>query len=239
MAASTLDIRRNRLLAAMLPGVRDFLFANLDHVSLDRRTFLERPGVPITHAYFPLSGLGSLVAVGARHRDQRVEAGIFGREGMSGLPVVLGAEHSPHEVYMQIPGEAIRVPVAALQTLIDRPAIRDLFLRYAYAAHVQTAHTALANGTDKIETRLARWVLMAHDRTEGDTLRLTHEFLALMLGVRRAGVTVSVKALVREGLIGTGRGAITVIDREGLVARADGSYGIPEAEYERVIGTPI
>jgi CRP-like cAMP-binding protein len=239
MAEPASDITRNHLIAAALPAGRDVLAAHLEHVSLDRRAVLEAPGAPIAHVYFPLSGLGSLVAIGSRRRDQRVEAGIFGREGMSGLPVVLGAARSPHEVYMQIPGEAMRLPVAAFGTLLDRPAIRDVLLRYVHAAHVQTTHTVLANATDRIETRLARWLLMAHDRTEGDGLPLTHEFLALMLGVRRAGVTVSVRALAREELIATSRGVITVIDRAGLLARADASYGAPEAEYQRLIGTPI
>ncbi len=231
---------RNCLLSVMSTQDLDRLSPHFEHVALDVHTFLERPGVPITHAYFPLSGLGSVVAVGSRLKDKRIETGIFGREGISGLPLLLGADRSPNEVYMQIAGDGVRVPVDALRAaLAESPTMMTLLSRYVYSAHIQTSHTALANGRDTVEMRLARWILMAHDRIDGDTLKLTHEFLSLMLGVRRAGVTVNVQALDRIGLIATARGAITVIDREGLLDMVDGSYGVPEAEYERVIGVPI
>ncbi len=240
MVDSPFAFEQNLLLATLAPQDRDYLVPHLEHLTLNVYAFMERPGVPITHVYFPLSGLGSVVAIGSRQKDQRIETAIVGREGMSGIPVVLGVDRGPCEVYMQIAGDALRMPVEALRDALDaRPAIRGLLLRYAYAAQVQTAYTALANGRDKIETRLARWLLMAHDRVDGDVLRLTHEFLSLMLGVRRAGVTVSTQSLEHAGLISTGRGTFTLLDREGLVAIADGSYGTPEAEYARVIGRPI
>jgi CRP-like cAMP-binding protein len=110
--------------------------------------------------------------------------------------------------------------------------------RYAHAFAVQAAHTALANAQGKIEERLARWLLMAHDRTTGDSLHLTHEFLALMLGVRRAGVTTALHALESNALIENSRGSIVILDRAGLEASANGLYGVPEAEYERVCASP-
>ena len=189
---------------------------------------------------FPLAGLGSVVAVGSRAKDQRVETRIFGRDGMSGISIVMGADRAPYEVYVQVAGVGLRMASGDLVGLMDeRPAIRALLLRYAQAAHVQTSYTALANGRDKLETRLARWILMAHDRLDGDEIGLTHEFLALMLGVRRAGVTVATHSLEGRGLIRAARGTITVLDRDGLDQVADGSYGVAEAEYERLIGRPV
>jgi CRP-like cAMP-binding protein len=109
-------------------------------------------------------------------------------------------------------------------------------LLYAYAFSVQTTCTALANGRSKIEERLARWILMARDRIDIDELALTHEFLSLMLGVRRSGVTVALHLLVRAGLIQAHRGIITILDRQGLEDISNGSYGVPEAEYQRLFG---
>ena len=101
---------------------------------------------------------------------------------------------------------------------------------------VQTAHTAISNARAKIERRLARWILMAHDRVDGDSLPLTHEFLSLMLGVRRAGVTEALHALATEKLIRSARSEIVVLNRKGLERRACGSYGVPEAELRRLLG---
>lgn len=228
---------RNRLLAALPPPDAEALGPHLEPVALDRAFFMERPGQPIAHVYFPLSGMGSVVAVGDRRRDQRVEAGVFGREGMSGLAVVLGNDRSPHEVFVQIPGEALRMPADALREALDeRPGVRRVLLLYAQAWMVQTAHTVLAQGRAKLEERLARWLLMSHDRAEGDDLPLTHEFLALMIGVRRAGVTTATHLLEARGVIQTTRGRLRVLDREGLEEVAGGIYGVPEAEYRRLLG---
>ena len=101
---------------------------------------------------------------------------------------------------------------------------------------IQSAHTALANATAKIDERLARWLLMAHDRVDGDEIPLTHEFLALMLGVRRAGVTVALQMLEGNGLVGSSRGVVHIINRRGLARLADGLYGTPEAEAARLTG---
>jgi hypothetical protein len=109
-------------------------------------------------------------------------------------------------------------------------------LQYGHAFIVPTAYTAMANGRSKIEERRARWLLMTHDRVDGDDLALTHEFLALMLGVRRPGVTVPLSLLERAGLIQVNRGVISVVDREGLRQSSDGAYGAPEAEFQRLFG---
>ena len=240
MAPTPLDaMRRNRLLAALPPADAEALAPHLEPIALRRGFYIERPGEPVSHVYFPLSGMGSVVAVGDRHRDQRIEAGVFGREGMSGLAVVLGDGRSPHEAFVQIPGEGLRLPADALREVLDaRPEVRRVLLLYVQAWMVQTAHTVLAQGRAKLEERLARWLLMSHDRSEGDDLPLTHEFLALMLGVRRAGVTMATHLLEARGVIQAARGRLAVLDREGLEEVAGGTYGVPEAEYRRLLGPP-
>jgi CRP-like cAMP-binding protein len=117
--------------------------------------------------------------------------------------------------------------------------VRLWLLRFAQAFMVQASHTAISNGSAKLEERLARWLLMTHDRVDGDDLPLVHEFIARMLGVRRPGVTVALNSLERHGVIQTARAHITVIDRKRMVELANGTYGVPEQEYERLIGQPI
>ena len=114
--------------------------------------------------------------------------------------------------------------------------VQTTLLKYVQAFLIQTSHTAICNARSHLEQRLARWVLMAHDRVGDATIALTHEFLALMLGVRRAGVTEALQALVQQGLIKAARGQITVLDRDGLEASAGESYGVPEKEYRRLLG---
>lgn len=120
---------RNHLLATLSRPDRVRFLPGVEYVSLERYAFLERPGEEIEHVYFRLSGLGSVVAVGSRARDQRIGAGIFGRDGMSGLPILLGAARSPHEVYVQIPCEALRMTARDLKSLLDLPDFKDLLLR--------------------------------------------------------------------------------------------------------------
>ena len=160
---------------------------------------------------------------------------MVGREGMTGLPVVHGADRSPCDVFMQVEGEGQRLSADALRIALEQSTtlLRSL-LRFAHVFGVQAAYTALANAEGKIEERLARWLLMAQDRIEADELVMTHEFLALMLGVRRAGVTTALQQLQSKGIVETMRGAIIVKDRDGLQECANGLYGIPEAEYERL-----
>jgi CRP-like cAMP-binding protein len=206
---------------------------HLAAVDLPLRRQLERPNKPIEHVYFFESGIASVVANGVGR--QGIEAGIIGREGMSGLAVLMENDRSPNETYMQSAGSGQRIAVARLRPILGQSAgLRRSLLRYAHTFVLQIAYTALANGRSKIEERLARWLLMAHDRTDGDELSLTHEFLGLMLGVRRPGVTVAINLLVKRGLIKAHRGLITIMDREGLVAGANGAYGAPEAEFKRL-----
>ena len=117
--------------------------------------------------------------------------------------------------------------------------MQQCFLRFAQAFMIQTAHTAIANGQGTVEQRLARWLLMADDRISGNELPLTHEFLAMMLAVRRAGVTTALRALERRKLVLVKRKAITILNRNGLKRLAKGLYGVPEAEYQRLMGRTV
>jgi CRP-like cAMP-binding protein len=196
---------------------------------------LERPNRKIEMVYFMETGIASIVAV--QSDGTRVEVGLVGREGMSGVAVVLGGAQSPHSTYIQVAGEGQRIKASELRNAQNAsPSLRDLLLKFAQVFMVQTAHTAIANARAHIDQRLARWVLMAHDRTDDKTIPLTHEFLSLMLGVRRAGVTEALQTLRRQKLIDTGRNQIVVRNRKGLERKAGSSYGAPEKEYRRLIG---
>jgi CRP-like cAMP-binding protein len=155
---------------------------------------------------------------------------------MTGLMVVLGNDRSPHSTYMQIAGHAQRIAADDLRgAMRESSLLRELLLHYAQAFLTQATHTAMSNGSAKLEERLARWLLMAHDRVDGDELPLIHDFLALMLGVCRPGVTVALHSLQAQGLIHAERGSIAIIDRDGLEEVANASYGVPEAEYKRLL----
>ena len=228
---------RNRLLATLTRQEMDLLRPALEEVSLGLRQVLEAPGKPIPYAYFMLNGLASVIAH-TRH-DRQIEVGMVGFEGMTGLAIVLGGDRSSNETLVQAPGSALRIPSDRLRQAMEAgPALRGKMLRYVDAFMTQASQTALANGRAKLEERLARWILMSHDRFAGGELKITHEFLAVMLGVRRPGVTIGLHYLEGKGLIRSTRGLIVVLDREGLIEQANGSYGVPEAEYERLLGQP-
>ena len=195
------------------------------------------PNARITEVYFPQSGLLSVVA--ALPRDRDIEVGLVGRDGMSGIALAQDDEQSPFLTFVQIEGEAFRLTAEALrQALVKSPTLRGTLNRYARTQMIQIASTALANGRSKLEERLARWLVMAQDRIDSDKITLTHEFLAVMLGVRRPGVTVALHILEGKGLIRSNRGQILVRDREGLIELADGAYGMAEGEYRRLMGMP-
>ena len=228
------EIPDNHLLLALSAADYGLLAPHLSAARLGPRRSLEEANRPIKQVYFPEVGIVSVVAAGA-HRES--EIGLIGREGMTGINVVMGDDRSPHQSYVQVEGRGQSMKADALRRAMqESPAIRIFFLHFAQAFMVQAAHTAVANGRGKLEERLARWLLMAHDRLEGNVLPLTHEFIALMLNVRRAGVTEGLQGLTRKGLVGAKRGQIAVTDRAGLEARANGLYGVPESEYLRLIG---
>jgi CRP-like cAMP-binding protein len=225
----------NRLLSSLSKADLGLLLPDLEAVSLDLRKVLERPNKRIEDVYFPDAGFASVVAV--QPKQTKVEVGLIGREGMTGLPVVLGNHKTPHETYIQAAGHGQRINATKLRkAMAASSSLQSLLLKFVQAFMVQTAQTAISNARAKLNERLARWILMADDRIDGSRLPLTHEFLSLMLGVRRAGVTEALHALESEGLIRASRGEIIVRSRKGIERRAGGSYGIPEAEFRRLIG---
>ena len=226
---------RNRLLAKLAPADLALLAENFTSMTLERRPPLEYPNKKVEHVYFMERGIASVVAAGDSGRQ--IEVGLIGCEGVTGLPVILGDDRSPHSTYIQIAGGGQKIPVQDFRNAMERSAsLRAILMHYTQAFMIQTSHTAVANARGSVEERLARWILMAHDRVEGDDIALTHEFLAIMLGTRRPGVTEGVQALSAKGFIRTDRGLITVIDRGGLLKRAGKLYGVPEAEYDRLLG---
>jgi CRP-like cAMP-binding protein len=227
--------QRNRLLAALSPTDLALVQPHLNSLVVAVRHEIERPNRRIDSVYFMDAGIASVVAV--QSDETQVEVGLVGPEGMTGTAVVLGGDQSPHSTYIQVAGEAQWIKADQLRKAMKASdSLRALLLKYVQVFMVQTTHTAIANARAHIDRRLARWILMAHDRTGNKTLPLTHEFLALMLGVRRPGVTEALQSLKRQKLIETGRNQITVLSRNGIEKLAGPSYGVPEKEYRRLIG---
>ena len=230
------DGLRNRLLALISPTDRVRLAPLLETIDLEIRQILETPGETIGHVYFVESGLVSVV--GTAPPNHRIEIGMVGYEGMSGLGIVLGDDHSPNQTIVHAAGSAMRISAQSLrETMSASQTLTSILLRYSHVFMVQCGQTALANGRGRLDERMARWLLMWDDRIRPQNLTVTHEFLALLLGVRRTGVTDTMHDLEGRHLIRSGRGVVQILDREGLKLAANGFYGIAEAEYERALGT--
>jgi CRP-like cAMP-binding protein len=224
----------NQLLQKLSADDFDLLEPSLVRMNVKVRHDMEKPNKPVEHVYFPEAGIVSVVAV--HPDDNQVEIGIIGCEGMTGIPILLGDERSPHSTYVQVAGRAQRIATSALRKAMDSsPSLKAVLLKYVQAFMVQTSHTAISNARASLAERLARWLLMAHDRVSADEVALTHEFLSLMMGVRRAGVTEALHELVRLKLILARRSNITIIDRKGIAQLAGHFYGTPEAEYRRLL----
>ena len=229
---------QNRLLAALPAADFALLQPYLELSTLSVGDVLIQANTPISRVAFVEQGIVSLVSVA--EDAQQIEAGLVGLEGMVGVPVLLDADQTPNEARVQMLGLAWMMSASALRDALGQsPQLQRQLLRYAHVLDVQVASTALANGRFKLEARLARWLLMCHDRTVGDELPTTHRFLSLMLGVQRSGLTGTVAEFERSGLIQTRRGTLIVRDRPGLLALAAASYGVPEAEYARLFGTGV
>ena len=229
---------RNFALNHLSPEDLELLIPRLEPIDLPLRRRLADAGQPITHVYFLESGIASTTA-NVRH-EIAVEIGLTGRESVVNLPAILGVDRTPGNTYMQVAGDGLRIEVGMLRRAMERStALTQLLLRCTHVFIVQTASTALANSRGSVTERLARWLLMAQDRTGTDHVPLTHEFIATMLGVRRSGVSVAMQDLERAGMIHGGRGAIRILDRDGLVEQANEYYGIAEAELRRLFGDSV
>lgn len=204
----------------------------LETVKLTVRQRLETPNKAIQHAYFIDEGVASVLAVGSMRQSLMVA--LIGWEGCSGLPHVLGAARSPLDTSVQIEGTGRRIPVADLRDALAKcPELNALLLQAAFLFHVQFAYTALANGQATLKQRLARCLLMAHDRLRGNEIELTHDCLANLLGVRRPGVTSALAIMRKADVVDLKRGVVQVLDRQALERLAGKYYGAPEAELAR------
>jgi CRP-like cAMP-binding protein len=216
----------NRILSRLSRDDLALLEPHLEAVDLPVRKMLEARNRRIDNAYFIESGFASVVAGSG---DRSIEVGIIGREGMTCLAVVMGHDRTPNQTYIQVAGKGQRISVTNFRKANEQsPTLHRAMLRYAHSFLFQTTTTALANGRSKIEERLARWLLMADDRIDSEELPLTHEFLGMMLGTHRPGVTKALNALVAEGNIATRRRGITILNRKALEKRSNGSYAPPE-----------
>jgi len=227
---------RNRLLTALPTADFERLSASLTLVSLSLKQVLLEADEPIEAAYFVETGMVSYLAY--LENGDAIEVGIIGPEGMVGMPLILGVDSAPAGALVQMEGTALRISPAALrQAFNESEALRTRLLRYMQALHTQVSQTAVCIGNHSLEERLARWLLMAHDRSEGDQFPMTHEFMALMLGVRRAGVSVTAGTLKQAGLISYAGGQMTVLDRPTLETVSCECYGTVQRHFEQLLGS--
>jgi len=229
---------RNGLLAALDSDDWEYLRPALDVVQLERGLVLYEAGRPIRHIYFPHNAVVSLVAV---MRDgQLAETGTLGREGFTGSETILGnIDTANSRSVVQVAGTASKVPLSTLRACLDeRPHACLLLMAYARALFAQVLQSVACNAMHNVEQRCARWLLMTHDRAAADSFELTQEFLAAMLGVRRASVNVVGSAFQKAGLIRYSRGKITILDRAGLEAASCECYGIIRRVFAQLLPYP-
>lgn len=225
----------NLLLNAMDAASLSRIQPHLELVKLEMRQTLVKPGEVSDWVYFVEDGLISLVS--EYEPGRLIEVGMVGREGMFDVGLVLGDDVAAYTGNVQVGGSAYRLPVAIFkQVLEESPAFNHLMLKFVRAFELQIASTVSANGRAKLEERLARWLLMVHDRVDTNLLHITHDFLAQMLCTRRPGVTVAMHLLEGKGYIASARGQVEIRDREGLIDEADGGYNKAEVHYERLFG---
>ena len=209
---------------------------HLESVELKQRRTLIRANQFLDYVYFPERGQISMLV--SRPQSSPIEVGLIGREGTTDMAAEGARTRSPYHLIVQASGVAWRLPADVYaRALAESPALLMLAMRFQLTLQVQTSFTALSHGTDRLPARLARWLLMAQDRLESDEVPLVQEFLAYMLAVRRSGVTEVLGSLESEGSIKLSRGLITILQRAKLIELANGGYGVPEAEYERLIGS--
>jgi CRP-like cAMP-binding protein len=227
---------RNVILAQLPEDAYATLSKFLTPVELPLHKELSSPNLPIEYVYFLNSGLISTDAL--TEKGEAVEVGVIGREGFSGLPALLDQPQMSHTVMMQGPGEGLRIRSSIIrEEFLKGGVLQQIVHAFAYLQLVQVTQSVLCNRMHEVDQRLARWLLTSADRMESESLNLTQEFLAQMLGVQRSTVTVAAGDLQRRGMIGYSRGRINILDRAGLSAAACECYGIVASSYERILRT--
>jgi CRP-like cAMP-binding protein len=230
------DPHANRLLGLLAPRDYQRLRPHLQRVPLEYRQSLYRANEPIEFVYFIETGVGSLVNTMAN--GEAAEVGTIGNEGVVGLPLLLGDDRAPTSVYVQVPGAGLRMKATLFtKELAQSASMRTVMLHYAHAFFNHVAQSAACSHFHSLEQRCCRWLLMTHDRMQSDEFLLTQEFLAMMLGVRRTGVSAAAGTLQRDGLIRYKRGNITIIDGRSLIQRSCECYGVSKLEFDRLLGT--
>ena len=226
----------NTLLGALSEADRALLAPHFVRVALPRRFVLVAANKPIGQVYFPEGGVVSIVSV--MRESGRIEAGVFGRDGVSATCLLLGADRTPQESFVQVNGStALRIDTDRYLTAVGQSeSLRTVLLRYVHTALVQSAQSMATNASQRIEAGLARWLLMCHDRIDGDEIALTHEFIGMMISAERSGVTLTLHILEGAGMIRSERGRVIIRDRDKLEDLAGDAYGVPEAEYRRLVG---
>jgi CRP-like cAMP-binding protein len=223
----------NRLLAHLPETEFDLLRPHMAQVQLPLHSIIIEPHVPIRDMYFPLNALLSMVTV--MEDGSTVECGSIGREGMSGIPVLLDAVETTMQTIVQIAGEAIRIKAEIVKDVYERGgALKKILNRYMHTVVVVGSQSTACNRVHRIEERLARWLLMSADGIGSNEVRITHEYLAVMLGVRRAGVSEAAAKLQEQNLIRYARGSVQILDRKNLEAAACECYCVVKKEYERL-----
>jgi hypothetical protein len=224
----------NRLIEALPRAVQTRLLNHCDQVDLEFGTIVCEAGLRLPYAYFPLTATISLVTQVGNHAP--LELGLIGDEGMLDAAMVLGVDTARLRGIVQGPGTALRVTAAQLRRqLRDGPALRHLLQRYLFVALSQLSQTAACSRFHEIKARLARWLLMTHDRAHGDHFRLTHQYLADMLGVRRSAVTIAAGALQKRKLIQYRRGEIRIVNRRALESASCECYQADIEDHRRLI----
>jgi CRP-like cAMP-binding protein len=227
----------NRLLSALPVSVQQRLARHLEPTELVKDQFIYHPDMPIETSYFLTRGLVALVKT---MRDGRtVEIGAIGIEGVTGPDVLFGIPNALLECRVRVPGTAMRIPSELLRREVERSEpVRIMMARFVKAIFSQIAQTAACNRLHSMEQRCSRWLLTAHDSAGSDTFSITHEFLAMLLGVQRSGLTLRIRALQDSALVRCGRGRITILDRTGLSARSCECYGVIRGEVDQIFTGP-
>lgn len=224
---------KNRILAFLPKAEILVLEPHLVELDLPRRQMLNNAGEKVQFAYFLEEGLASVVVMLAN--GATVEVGVVGREGMTGLPIIMGTDRIPCQTFIQMAGSGYRIKANVLRENFDRlPQLRQMLLRYLQLHLVQASQTAACNRMHEVEERMARWLLICQDRVNSPSINLTHEFLAQMLGSRRSSVTIAAGLLHRSGLIDYSRGKVTIRDKDGLKKAACECYQAIHDEQTRL-----
>jgi CRP-like cAMP-binding protein len=228
------DAFKNALLAHLSSETIADLSRHFESVQFDVKLVLYEPGQRMQYAYFPEAGMVSVVSI--MDDGSSIEVGTIGREGMTGASILLTADRVPYQYYIQMAGDGYRIKAALLKVEAEKnEELRTLIFRYQAAFLTQTMQAAACNGLHSIQQRCCRWILMSQDRVDSETVPLTHEFLGLMLGVRRASVSEVLQPLQTRGWIRSQRGQIAILDRKGLETGSCECYRLIAKQYADLV----